>query len=257
MIAKKMIKKLLSIVAAIIICMGTATCVQAADEDFDVDGNGKLTEYLGPGGDITIPSTVKSIDAYVFTVDSITSVVIPSSIISIGDSAFAECSILKSVTIKGNNITIENLAFQYCSALEDITIESTDITIKNDAFLGCSNLKCVTIESVNITNISIADNTFKSKPTFFVRNTDVKTKLENAGVTSTIKIAGSDSNDDDDPTPTPTPNPGNGSGGGSGSGSGLPNTSAEDRSHLHLIVFCSLAALTACTYGLKRRFSDV
>lgn len=251
MIAKKMMKKLLSIVAAIIICMGTATCVQAADANgFAVTG-GVLTGYEGSDVDITIPDGVTEIADDVFCENhNITSVVIPSGVESIVGYAFAVCSNLKSVTIKGSTITIENLAFQSCSALEDITIESTDITIENGAFVGCNNLKSVTIKSTNITNISIEDSTFVSKPAFTVQNTNVRTALISAGVSSDkITVAGN--------TPTPTPNPGSGSGGGSGSGSGLPNTSAEDGSHFHLIVFCSLAALTACTYGLKRRFSDV
>lgn len=228
MIAKRMMKKLLSILAAIIICMGTATCVQAADANgFDIEG-GVLTGYEGSGGDITIPAGVTSIDEYVFSENAdITSVVISSDITSIGDSAFQECSNLQSVTIKGADITIGTDAFNGCSSLNDITIESTTISIGTNAF-----------------------NRIATNATFTVQNANVRIDLISAGVSSDkITVAGN--------TPTPTPNPGNGSGSGSGGGSGLPNTSAEDGSHFHLIVFCSLAALTACTYGLKRRFSDV
>ena len=65
----------------------------------------------GVNGDVTIPSSVRSIEAYAFSgCSGLTSVTIPSSVTSIGDYAFEECENLKTVYVtQGDGTRVRNL----------------------------------------------------------------------------------------------------------------------------------------------------
>lgn len=65
--------------------------------------------------------------------------------VSIGFSAFQECSGLKSITIPNSVTTIGDHAFWDCSGLESITIPNNVTYIGNGAFFGCSGLKSIII----------------------------------------------------------------------------------------------------------------
>ena len=83
---------------------------------------------------------------------SVTSVVIPSSVTSIGDSAFQECTNLASITI-GNGVTsIGTYAFRYCRQLTSVTIGNSVTSIGNHAFYGCTSLTSIIIPN-SVTSI--------------------------------------------------------------------------------------------------------
>jgi hypothetical protein len=65
---------------------------------------------------------------------------IPSSVISIGDNAFSNCSSLTSITIPSSVTSIGNWAFEMCESFTSITIPSSVTSIGNWAFSGCSRL---------------------------------------------------------------------------------------------------------------------
>ena len=86
---------------------------------------------------------VKVINSSVFeNNDTIVSIIIPSSVTTIGYSAFRDCSNLETVTIGENSqlTTIESFAFDNCSSLTSIYIPDSVITIGNNAFSDCSSL---------------------------------------------------------------------------------------------------------------------
>ena len=79
--------------------------------------------------------------------------IIPTSVTSIGSSAFSGCSGPTSVTIPNSVTSIGDMAFFSCSALTSVTIPSSVTSIGYGAFSGCSGLTSVTIPS-SVTSIS-------------------------------------------------------------------------------------------------------
>ena len=90
---------------------------------------------------IMLPSTIISIDDYAFySCSKLTSIAIPDSVTSIGDDAFYYCSGLTSVTIGNGVQSIGSYAFYGCSKLTSITIPDSVTSIGEDAFNGCTGL---------------------------------------------------------------------------------------------------------------------
>ena len=90
--------------------------------------------------DLVIPNTVDSIHNYAFaSCSSLASVTIPNSVTSIGNSAFSDCSSLTSVTIPNSVKSIGDDAFSWCSSLTSITCEAKNPpTVGSDAFYKVS-----------------------------------------------------------------------------------------------------------------------
>ena len=84
--------------------------------------------------------------------NSLTSITIPDTVTSIGQSAFQDCSNLTSVNFGNNSqlTSIGDYAFQSCRSLTSITIPNRVTSIDNFAFRYCSSLNEVTIKSDDI-----------------------------------------------------------------------------------------------------------
>ena len=74
---------------------------------------------------------------------SITSVVIPDSVVGLGNSAFSWCASLTSVTIPDSVTSIGDWAFEYCSSLTSVTIPKSVTSIGNWAFSDCYSLTSI------------------------------------------------------------------------------------------------------------------
>ena len=97
-------------------------------------------------GDIILPSSLISIgDAAFYNCSSLTSVTIPDGVTSIGGSAFRNCSSLTSITIPNSVTSIGERAFYNCSGLTSVTIGNSVTSIGSSAFEYCSGLTSVTI----------------------------------------------------------------------------------------------------------------
>ena len=91
-----------------------------------------------------IPSSVTSIDRAFSWCRSLSEIVIPSSVTSIGDWAFYGCSSLLEIVIPSSVTSIGDCAFWDCYSLLEIVIPSSVTSIGDSAFYECKftdNLK--------------------------------------------------------------------------------------------------------------------
>ncbi len=106
---------------------------------------------------ITIPSSVTSIGDSAFRRTGLTSVTIPNSVTSISARAFYGCTSLISITIPSSVTSIGYEAFCGCTSLKTAVISNGVPYIGESMFSGCTDLTSVTIPN-NVT--SIGDSAF-------------------------------------------------------------------------------------------------
>ena len=95
-----------------------------------------------------IPSSVASIGDSAFSwCSSLSEIVIPSSVTSIGDGAFYDCYSLSEIVIPSSVTSIGDSAFSYCSSLSEIVIPSSVSSIGDSAFSDCRSLSEIVIPS--------------------------------------------------------------------------------------------------------------
>jgi hypothetical protein len=122
---------------------------------------------------VSLPDTIKTISDYAFNECSkLTTCNLPSEIESIGNSAFNRCDIttttgelvlptslktlgtsafaynknIKKVTISSTTESISENAFYECSSLESVTIGSGIVSMGNGIFIDCNKLTSITIQ---------------------------------------------------------------------------------------------------------------
>lgn len=108
-----------------------------------------------PITDLVIPESVTSIGDYAFAgCRSFRSVKIPDSVTRIGVYAFYKCNNLSSITLPDGLTSIQDAVFFGCTRLSSITIPKSVTGIGNYAFHSCSSLTSVTIPE-NVTGIGV------------------------------------------------------------------------------------------------------
>lgn len=152
----KAIKQCLSLVSAALLLTISPMSVSADTSDsyfFRVnDGKVTITSYIGHENIVSVPSRleghlVTTIGSNAFIWESVTDVIIPDSVTTIGDKAFYECDALTGITIPNSVTSIGNSIFQRCVSLPSITIPGSVSMISQEAFSGCTSLTNVTILS--------------------------------------------------------------------------------------------------------------
>lgn len=94
---------------------------------------------------VVIPNSVVSIGDNAFRFQNLTSVDIPSSVKTIGRGAFAVCRNLESVRLPGGLTEIPTDMFSGCLNLQTVSMPSSLKSIGSDAFHGCESLSSIVI----------------------------------------------------------------------------------------------------------------
>ena len=154
-------KKLVSIVLALVLVVGSAAVSFAAigDFTFDVqaDGTGSITQFNGEIVDglftisdedelLELPLTAVGSEAFAYDssnadlafLKDVTSIVVEEGVKDIGMKAFANLPALESVEFKGD-VTLGEGAFANCKKLTSVTFDG-DAYLGKDAFKGCTAL---------------------------------------------------------------------------------------------------------------------
>ena len=93
-------------------------------------------------GTVAIPSSVTSIgNSAFYGCYNLTSITIPNSVTSIEKHAFQGCRGLTSITIPDNVTTIGEMAFYYCTGLTSVTVGRSVTSIGAGVFAFCSKLR--------------------------------------------------------------------------------------------------------------------
>ena len=146
----------------------TALGEQDGDWTYFVENGGATITASTATGAVTIPSVLGGYDVkrvgnnwppvFGYPNDSVTSITIPNSVTSIGNSAFYGCfSLTGTLTIPNGVTSIGDSAFNNCRGLTSITIPNGVTSIGNQAFVSCYSLTSITIPN-SLTSIS--DHTF-------------------------------------------------------------------------------------------------
>ena len=145
------------------------------DSTLIIEGSGEMAEapwssYASYIAYVSLPEGLTNIFGF-YDCSNITSIDIPNSVTSIGNSAFYFCSGLTSVTIPNSVTSIEAYAFSGCSGLTSVTIGNGVTSIGDEAFRGCSSLTSVVWNAKNCSN----SGGFGSQVESFVFGNEVET----------------------------------------------------------------------------------
>ena len=123
--------------------------VYSRNTDFVVVGDGILIAYIGAAPEkLEIPDDVKHISRFYFNTTSITSLTLPDSLMSIGESAFEDFTKIQSVTFPDKLQEIGARGFYNCQSLTKLTLPDTTLTIASEAFACCPKMKTADLPSV-------------------------------------------------------------------------------------------------------------
>ncbi len=96
--------------------------------------------------DLVLPETLVSIgDSAFWECPNLTSITLPDSVREIGIGAFGQCDSLASVTLRSNLETIGDGAFMSCASLGEIDMPPTVTAIGHAAFAECTSLVSVSL----------------------------------------------------------------------------------------------------------------
>ena len=113
-----------------------ANCSVSTGEDAPFySTSSKITKF-------TFGDQVETIPSYLCkNMSLLDTIVLPPSVKSLGQYAFAFCTNLKSINLPVTQKTLPVSFFEGCTALESIELPATLTTISTDAFYGCTSLK--------------------------------------------------------------------------------------------------------------------
>jgi hypothetical protein len=136
--------------------------VQALDFTYtNYEGAVTITGYTGPGGNVTVPSTIEGLpvkaigDHAFYYVPTLTGVIIPEGVTKIGFEAFWSSDKLLSVSLPNGLLNIGDQAFWACSSLGEVTIPASVTNIGALAFGKCTSLGAITVDPLNVWYASV------------------------------------------------------------------------------------------------------
>lgn len=138
-------KKLLMIGAvvltmAVFFLMVPKSEAEATEADFQIDGT-TLVDYTGTASNVSIPTTVETIGRSAFENNNVVKkVTIPDSVEKIEEYAFWGCSNLEAVALGEGLYEVTDFAFAACEKLKEVSFSDSIRSIGIMAFADCKAL---------------------------------------------------------------------------------------------------------------------
>lgn len=129
--------------------------------------------------------------------ENVISIIIPESVVSIGDEAFSGCGLLTSISIPDNVVSIGRRAFENCDSLSSVIVGNGVKSLNDYTFSYCDALSAITLgcglENIgeyafahcpSITSLTIPGNITAIGEFAFYKCTSLETVILNEGLTS-------------------------------------------------------------------------
>lgn len=166
-------------------------CLFFLDAKYDINSNGEyiVTSYEGTEESVVVPEGVIEIGRNCFSGNTtMKEISLPSTLKTIGNSAFSSTGSLVSVTIPGSVTKMGNMVFLGSAVLEEVVIEDGVVTIGTSAFQNCKALKRVVLPaSVTEIGLNMFIQTSSDLVVEGVRGSYAHTYVTNAGVSFEAK----------------------------------------------------------------------
>ncbi len=137
-----------------------------SSEDGVLFNKAKTVLYACPGGKTGVyqaPAGVVAVEPRAFCgCESLTEIILPDSVNSIGEWAFAYCGNMEEFLIPAGVLEIGSNTFIDCDSLQTISIPAGVTSIDNMAFRQCANLEEILVDEASI-SFSSADGVLFSK----------------------------------------------------------------------------------------------
>ncbi len=110
------------------------------------DGTATIAKYKGSDASVKVPSTIGKLEVAKIGMNAfygcktISSVSLPASVKYVGESAFEDCSALRSVSFSEGLEKIGAFAFYRCGALTSVSLPDSLSVILGGAFQSCTSL---------------------------------------------------------------------------------------------------------------------
>ena len=102
--------------------------------DYDIE-EGVLLSYNGDAADCIVPDGVKRIAPFAFSWGHLTRVLLPDSLLEIGQNAFEYCTSLTEVVWNDGLESIGYQAFRGCTALTNVALPKSVANVDDEAFV--------------------------------------------------------------------------------------------------------------------------
>jgi uncharacterized repeat protein (TIGR02543 family) len=111
---------------------------------YNLDKTGLIRCPGGKAGTFTIPTSVTSLgESAFYKCSSLTSIIIPNSITSLSDGCFNSCTSLIKITIPNSVTSLGDNCFSYCSSLTSITLSNRITNLGWWGFYKCTSLTSI------------------------------------------------------------------------------------------------------------------
>ena len=146
-------KRFLASLLIVLLALGASAMAENVEWKFD-ESKGTLIQYIGAGGDVTVPAqigsaAVKTLDTGVLAqVSDITSLTLPETVLHIKDNAGSWNPELVRLSLPQSLLVIGSNGFNDCDKLESVTIPAGVRYIGSGAFSDSAMLKSITFEGV-------------------------------------------------------------------------------------------------------------